>query len=105
LTHFDEFSQNHTLRKKAESQGYKIDLVLNGSTIVNLNNETNSYEAAIITDFLRHSLIEKGDDLTFETLMAHESKIKTLKKAHELGYRNYLYYVGPLTQKLINLVF
>jgi predicted ABC-type ATPase len=97
---FNEFTQNHSLRRKAIEQGYEIDLTLKNTKIINPNNETNSYEAAVITDFMRHLLIEKGVKLTFETVMAHKSKIETLKKSQELGYRNYLYYVGTIDPQI-----
>ncbi|MFT5822214.1 MAG: putative ABC-type ATPase [Crocinitomix sp.] len=98
--HFHEFILNHSLRAKLESAGFAIDLELVDGEIRNLNNNTNSYEVSILTDFIRQILIDRGDNLSFETVMSHESEIKTLKKSKELGFGNYLYYVGTSSPEI-----
>jgi len=90
---FNTFLQNHSLFQKASSQGYNIDLNCQNGIISNPNNATHSYEASILTDFLRTELIQAGQKITFETVMSHSSKIETLKKAKKLGYKNYLYFI------------
>lgn len=50
--------------------------------------------SAILTDFLRNKLLERGDSFTFETVMTSEDKIEILQKAQRLGFRTYLYYVA-----------
>lgn len=90
---FDSFLHNHSLYKKAIKDGYKIDLQAHKEIIVNPGSTTHSYEASILTDFIRTELIENGEKLTFETVMSHHSKIETLKKANGLGYKNYLYFI------------
>ncbi len=90
---FDSFLQGHSLYQKATAQGYTIDLKCQDGIISNPNNTTHSYEASILTDFLRNELIQAGKKITFETVMSHPSKIETLKKAQELGYKNYLYFI------------
>lgn len=54
----------------------------------------NSYLSAILTDFLRHKLLDSGQSFTFETVMSSADKVLLLQKAQELGYRTYLYYVA-----------
>ncbi len=92
--YFFAFINNHTLFKKATSEGFIIDLTLDNGIIFNANEKTHSYEASILADFIRNELIIKGKKLTFETVMSHSSKIETLKKAKEQGYRNYLYFIS-----------
>ncbi|MDD4019338.1 MAG: zeta toxin family protein [Kiritimatiellae bacterium] len=52
-----------------------------------------SYAVAVFADFLRVRLIEKGVDLSFETVFSHPSKLSLMQIAKEAGYRVYLYYV------------
>ncbi len=62
----------------------------------------NSYLSAILTDFLRHKFLESGQSFTFETVMSSADKVQLLRKAQELGYRTYLYYVAT-EDPIINL--
>ena len=52
-----------------------------------------SYAVAVFADYLRVRLIEKGVDLSFETVFSHASKLSLMRMAKEAGYRVYLYYV------------
>lgn len=54
----------------------------------------NSYDAAILTDFLRYKLIDSGKTFTFETVMSHKSKLDIIRYAGSKGYRIYLYYIS-----------
>ena len=76
---FNDFISSHSLFKKAKNDGYKIDLTFKNGLIINPNSQTHSYEASILTDFLRQELIKSGQKLSFETVMSHPSKIETLK--------------------------
>lgn len=91
---FSSFIDNHTLFKKANDDGFIIDLKLENGIILNPNIKTHSYEASILADFIRNELINNGKKLTFETVMSHSSKIETLKKSKENGYKNYLYFIS-----------
>jgi predicted ABC-type ATPase len=51
------------------------------------------YLAAALADYLRHLWIENHITFTFETVMSSVDKIDLFKKAHDAGYRTYLYYV------------
>ncbi len=53
-----------------------------------------SYLAADIAEFLRQQLLQSGISFTYETVMSHIGKIEFLKKAREVGYRVYLYYIA-----------
>ncbi|GAB4021649.1 zeta toxin family protein [Spirosoma koreense] len=61
-----------------------------------------SYLSVILTDFLRHKLIEAGRSFTFETVMSSADKVQTLQKARDASFRNYLYYVAT-EDPLINI--
>lgn len=54
----------------------------------------NSYLASALVESIREVLMERGTSLTFETAMSHPSKVKVLRRARDLGYRTYLYYVA-----------
>ncbi|MCB9224154.1 MAG: AAA family ATPase [Crocinitomicaceae bacterium] len=55
--------------------------------------EVNSYVAATLAAFIRESLLSKGRSFSFETVFSHESKLEIMKKAKELGYRVYFYFL------------
>lgn len=90
---FLEFLGTSTLYAKATSDGYKIDLNLTDN-VITVGDYTNSYEAALIAEFLRLLIIAKGDIFTFETVMSHPGKLETFNKSKEAGYKNYLYFVS-----------
>jgi len=52
------------------------------------------YLGSLISDFIRKKLIEQFKSFTFETVMSHPDKIELLKRAQDLGYRTYLYYIA-----------
>ena len=54
----------------------------------------NSYFASVVADFMRGQLLAMQRTFTFETVMSHPGKAALLKKAQEVGYRTYLYYVA-----------
>jgi len=66
---FSTFINNHTLFKKANADGFVIDLKLENGIVLNPNIKTHSYEASILADFIRRELIRNGKKLTFETVM------------------------------------
>lgn len=52
------------------------------------------YISTFIADFIRNKLIGNCPKFTFETVMSHYSKLDFIKKASELGYKTYLYFVA-----------
>lgn len=52
-----------------------------------------SYAVAVLADYVRTRLIERGVDVSFETVLSHPSKLALLQQARAAGYRIYLYYV------------
>jgi len=53
-----------------------------------------SYFAAFLVTFIRDYLLEHGISFSLETVMSHPSKVELMRKAREMGYRVYLYYVS-----------
>jgi len=86
-TIFDDINVNYDV------DGYAIDLKFEEDKIINPNGKTHSYEASILTDFIRSQLIGRGEKITFETVMSHRSKVEILRRAHTEKYRNYLYFI------------
>lgn len=87
------FWSGHGLRNQAAA--------LQGSFVKNnlmvFPEKAQSYEAAILADFLRHLLLKSGQTFSFETVFSHPSKIEFMKKASKAGYRTYLYFVSAGT--------
>lgn len=52
------------------------------------------YEIAILTDFLRFSLLNTNKTFSFETVFSHPDKVSFIKISNERGYRAYLYFVS-----------
>ena len=45
-------------------------------------------------DYIRNELLGYCPKFTFETVMSHPSKLEFIRKAKELGYKTYLYFVS-----------
>ena len=52
------------------------------------------YFAQILAEFLRIQCLERGEKFSFETVFSHPSKVEWMKKATEMGYKVYLYFVS-----------
>jgi predicted ABC-type ATPase len=53
-----------------------------------------SYEASILSDFLRHKLLSTGQTFSFETVFSHPTKLEFMQKARKAGYKCYLYFAA-----------
>lgn len=82
-----------SLLAKAISEGKTIDIDLSNNIIVDRSKETHSYEASLITAFIRKQLILQGKSYSFETVMSHVSKLDEITLARQQGYKAYLYFV------------
>lgn len=82
-----------TLIKKAEQEGHTIDVEIRENVIVDQSKKTHSYEASLITAFLRKHLAANGISYSFESVMSHPSKLNEIKEAKDKGYKTYLYFV------------
>ncbi len=54
----------------------------------------NSYTVALLVNFLQNEYITRGISFSQETVFSHPSKVAALEKAHQAGFRTYLYYVA-----------
>lgn len=82
-----------TLLQKSEEKGHKIDIEIKENIIVDKSRDTHSYEAALITSFIRENLLKENISFSFETVMSHTSKINEIMEAKKLGYKVYLYFI------------
>lgn len=82
-----------SLIEKASIEGHQIDVEIRENVIVDKSKQTHSYEASLITSFLRKHLLENKISYSFESVMSHPSKLDEIKYAKELGYKTYLYFV------------
>lgn len=60
----------------------------------NADEAVNSYTVALLVNFLQDEFLNRGISFSQETVFSHPSKVAALAKAHEAGYRTYLYYVA-----------
>jgi predicted ABC-type ATPase len=56
--------------------------------------EVNSYWASVLSDFIRHKLLDAKVSFAFETVMSYPDKVDFLQKAQQHGFRTYLYYIA-----------
>ncbi len=56
--------------------------------------QMNSYYASVISDFIRHNLLDQNISFTFETVMSFKDKVEFMQLARTKGYRTYLYFVA-----------
>lgn len=54
----------------------------------------NSYSIALAAAYFREVLFSIGASFSLETVFSHPSKVDALRRAKELGYRTYLYFVA-----------
>lgn len=59
-----------------------------------------SYFAAFIATYIRERLLEAGISFSLETVMSHPSKVDFMLRAHQSGYRVYLYYVSTQSPEI-----
>jgi predicted ABC-type ATPase len=93
-TEASEFFRNSTLLRKAglQPEAESINFSRNRIDFTRVN--LNAYYASVAADFLRQKLILAKKSFSFETVMSSPDKVELLKKSHDCGYRNYLYFVA-----------
>lgn len=90
---FKQVPHTKSLIEKALIEGHEIDVEIRENVIVDKSKQTHSYEASLITSFLRKHLLENKISYSFESVMSHPSKLDEIKYAKKLGYKTYLYFV------------
>lgn len=89
-----DFFQSSTLLEKADLLNEAETLRFTDNRLSFQNVSVNSYFASVTADFIRQKLIFARKSFSFETVMSAPDKVKLLEKAHQIGYRNYLYFVA-----------
>jgi len=93
---FNEFvvkDNSQSLITKASAEGIRINLTYNENILL-CSDTTNSYEAALAGEFIKDRLLQAEELFTFETVMSHPSKIEFIKRAKDLGYKIYIYFIA-----------
>lgn len=94
LNEFLKTERAASLIKKSIEDNHKIDFCIKENVIVDAQNETHSYEGALISAFMRHHLQEEKIDFCFETVMSHPSKIEAplnfVRLKMLINYRSFL---------------
>lgn len=88
------FLTPHTLIHKAGLQDHVHLIGLIGQRVDFRAVEMNSYYSSVISDFIRHKLLDLKESFTFETVMSSDDKVRFMKRAQVQGYRTYLYFVA-----------
>lgn len=92
--HIKSFVDSHPLSAR-NSLDFESQVVSFENNVLRCHDSTSpQYFSAILADYVRKNLIENRLSFTFETVMSSADKIETLKAAHNLGFRTYLYYVA-----------
>lgn len=69
---------------------------------LHLTTHVDAYLAADLAEFIRQQLLVNSISFTYETVMSHKSKIDFFEKAHNQGYRVYLYYIATEDPEINN---
>jgi predicted ABC-type ATPase len=80
--------------EKADLLGETEELGFNENRLDFFAVEINAYFASVAADFIRQKLAQARKSFSFETVMSSPDKINFLEKTHQIGYRNYLYFVA-----------
>ena len=102
LDHFFQQPASVTLLEKAQALGHSINIAVKENVIVDKSRDSHSYEASLITSFIRFHLMRKGISYSFESVMSHFSKLDEIALASGIGYKSYLYFVC-LDDPLLNV--
>ena len=54
----------------------------------------NSYTVAMTADFFKEEYLNHHLSFSFETVFSHPAKVDILRKAHEEGFRTYMYFIA-----------
>ena len=90
---FCKSKEAQSLIVKSEKTGHKIDAFIKENIVVDKSNNLHSYEASLLSSFIRTLLYKKGESFSFETVMSHISKLDEIESAKKMGYKTYLYFV------------
>ncbi len=87
------FVSKSSLVAKTRENGLNVFLEAKNNIVVTKADKVHSYEAALLTAFVRAKLIENKQSFSFETVMSHPSKCEILADAQKQDYQTYLYFI------------
>jgi predicted ABC-type ATPase len=90
---FLDFFRHSTWMNAAPETAYPDQWDFRGN-FVSRSSAVHPYDAAVMADFIRSELLDKGETFSFETVMSHPSKVEFINEANRRGYRTYLYFVA-----------
>ncbi|NQU65718.1 MAG: hypothetical protein HQ517_15760 [SAR324 cluster bacterium] len=85
-----EFYSIHGLSNRAVSLQQSVIK----NNIICFNNPPKSYDSSILSDFLRHKMLETEETFSFETVFSHSGKLDFMKTANKHNYKCYLYFAA-----------
>jgi predicted ABC-type ATPase len=83
------FTSLHALGGAEMARGVSID----DNTLVVAASARDGYLGAVLCEFMREQWVSQRQSFTFETVMSSPEKIDLLRRAREMGYRTYLYFI------------
>lgn len=87
--------ENTTFFKEENTKKIVTDVIFLENNILYCSHKALcEYISAFIADFIRNQLIGICLKFSFETVMSHDSKLEFIKKASDLGYKTYMYFVS-----------
>jgi len=82
------------LNEKFTLDALMSSISFNGNAIVLTSTQMLDYIAQLLARFLREELLKAKKRFSFETVFSHESNLDIMKRAAEMGYKVYLYFVS-----------
>lgn len=72
----------------------KSSYTIEENTIHSLNSDRVEQLAQLLARYLREQMLESKKRFSFETVFSHESNLDIMKRAKEMGYKVYLYFIS-----------
>lgn len=89
---FLRFVQGTTYSAEAKRAAWEVRF--KGMSVYSRRSRETSYNAALLSAFLRNKLVHGKQSFSYESVFSHVSKVEELKAAKRKGFRIYLYYVA-----------
>jgi predicted ABC-type ATPase len=95
---FSKYVRQTTYSTGAKAAALKI--CFDGRTMYTTPSPKGSYNAALVSGFLRDRLVKMRKSFSFESVFSHTSKLDELRAAEKRGFRVYLYYIATEAPEL-----
>lgn len=94
------YAEHSTYDENVKSVFRGASVQVEGDCVRFEKSAVNSYTMALFANFLQDRFLDRGESFSQETVFSHPSKTAALKRAHEAGYRTYLYFVATENPKI-----